>query len=208
VIGTNLFAATAGVGVFRSTNNGTSWTAINTGLTSATVLSLAVSGTNLFAATYGGGVCLSTNNGTSWTDVNAGLTGLGTLDYSLVVSGTNLFAGTYAGVWRRPLSDMVTPTFVEEIKGGDLPVGFALEQNYPNPFNPSTMIEVKIASAGHVSLNVFDLLGHEVGTLMNQILQPGVYKVTWEATGLPSGTYIYRLRANGLVQNKSMILLK
>ena len=61
-------------GVFLSTNNGTSWTAVNTGLTNTYVYALAVSGTNLFAGTYGGGVFLSTNNGTSWTAVNTGLT--------------------------------------------------------------------------------------------------------------------------------------
>ncbi|MCK7528688.1 MAG: hypothetical protein MZV64_69590 [Ignavibacteriales bacterium] len=61
-------------GVFLSTNNGTSWTAVNTGLTNTNVRALAVSGTNLFAGTDGGGVFLSTNNGTSWTAVNTGLT--------------------------------------------------------------------------------------------------------------------------------------
>jgi photosystem II stability/assembly factor-like uncharacterized protein len=71
VSGTNLFAGTRG-GVFLSTNNGTSWTAVNTGLTNTDVTSLAVSGTNLFAGTFGG-VFLSTNNGTSWTAVNTGL---------------------------------------------------------------------------------------------------------------------------------------
>ena len=78
-------------GVFLSTNNGTSWTAVNTGLTNTACPALAVSGTNLFAGTEGG-VFLSTNNGTNWTAVNAGLT-----DQSLpalAVSGTNLFAGT------------------------------------------------------------------------------------------------------------------
>jgi len=92
--GTNLFAGTRG-GVFLSTNNGTSWTAVNTGLTSTWVWSLAVSGTNLFAGTWGGGVFRSTDNGTNWTAVNTGLTN--TDVRSLAVSGTNLFAGTWGG---------------------------------------------------------------------------------------------------------------
>ncbi len=95
VSGTNLFAGTSSGGVFLSTNNGTSWTAVNTGLTYTYVLSLAVSGTNLFAGTDGGGVFLSTNNGTSWTAVNTGLTN--TTVWSLAISGTNLFAGTSSG---------------------------------------------------------------------------------------------------------------
>src|SRR5262245_49489058 len=73
VSGTNLFVGTYG-GVFISTNNGASWTSVNTSLTSLVVTSLAISGTNLFAGTYYGGVYLSTNNGTSWTAVNNGLT--------------------------------------------------------------------------------------------------------------------------------------
>ena len=90
--GTNLFAGTAD-GVFLSTNNGTSWTAV--GLKNINVWSLAVSGTNLFAGTYDCGIFLSTNNGTSWTAVNNGLTN--TYIWSLAVSGANLFAGTGGG---------------------------------------------------------------------------------------------------------------
>src|SRR5712692_9817374 len=76
VSGTNLFAGTYDGGVFLSTNNGTSWTAVNTGLTNTIVNVLAVSGTNLFAGTIGGGVFRSTNDGTSWTAVDTGLTNL------------------------------------------------------------------------------------------------------------------------------------
>jgi photosystem II stability/assembly factor-like uncharacterized protein len=100
VSGTNLFAGTGG-GVFLSTNNGTSWAAVNNGVTNTNVSALAVSGTNLFAGTEGG-VFRSTNNGTSWTAVNNGVTN--TNVSALAVSGTNLFAGTWGGgVWRRPL---------------------------------------------------------------------------------------------------------
>ena len=98
ISGTNLFAGTMGDGVFLSTNNGTSWTAVNTGLTDTLVTSLAVSGTNLFAGTDNyGGIFLSTNNGTSWTAT--GLTNINTI-YSLTVNDTNLFAGIWgAGVF-------------------------------------------------------------------------------------------------------------
>jgi hypothetical protein len=107
--GTNLFAGTYGSGVFLSTNNGTSWNAVNSGLpANDDVHAFAFSGTNLFAGTYGSGVFLSTNNGTSWTAVNIGLTN--TLVEALAVSGSDLFAGTDGGVWRRPLSEMITST--------------------------------------------------------------------------------------------------
>jgi hypothetical protein len=96
--GTNLFAGTgsyviSGRGVFLSTNDGTSWTSVNTGLTDSNVTALAVSGTNLFAGTLDGGVFLSTNNGTSWTAVFSSLTGASVR--CLAVSGTNLFAGIW-----------------------------------------------------------------------------------------------------------------
>ena len=95
VSGTNLFAGTAGGGIFLSTNNGTSWTQVNTGLTNTSVRAIAVSGTSLFAGTRGGGVFLSTDNGTSWTQVNTGLTSADVR--FLAISGTNLFAGTRGG---------------------------------------------------------------------------------------------------------------
>jgi hypothetical protein len=95
VSGGNLFAGTGGGGVYFSTNNGTSWTAVNTGLTNLNVYALAANGGNIFAGTGGGGVFLSTNNGTSWTAVNSGLTNLNI--YSLTASGGYVFAGTYGG---------------------------------------------------------------------------------------------------------------
>jgi hypothetical protein len=113
VSGSNLFAAINVFGilpaglVFLSTNNGASWTPVNTGLTRGIIVySLVVSGSNLFAGTSGG-VFVSTNNGTSWMAANNGLTN--TDVHSLAVSGPHLFAGTDdGGVWRRPLSEMVT----------------------------------------------------------------------------------------------------
>jgi Secretion system C-terminal sorting domain len=95
--GTNLFAGTQGNGIFRSVDNGTSWTACNTGLPIYvnTVRTIAVSGSNLFAGVLGGGVFVSNNHGASWTAVNSGLTNLEV--YTVVVFGTKLVAGTYGG---------------------------------------------------------------------------------------------------------------
>ena len=97
VSGDNVFAGTYGGGVYLGTNNGTSWSKVNSGLTNLSVPSLVFIGTNLFAGTNGGGVFLSTDNGTSWTAVNSGLTH--TDATSLAVIGTNLFAGTGGGVF-------------------------------------------------------------------------------------------------------------
>ena len=203
VSGTNLFAGTIG-GVFLSTNNGTSWTAVNTGLTNTNASALAVSGTNLFAGTYSGGVYLLANNGTSWTAVNTGLTN--TYVNALAVSGTNLFVGTQAGgVWRRPLSEMITS--VERLPS-DLPTHFSLDQNYPNPFNPATAISFSLPSQSFVSLKVFDALGREVDVLLSEELSAGTYSRQWNAGGLSSGIYFYRLQAGSFTETKKLVLLR
>jgi hypothetical protein len=203
ISGTNLFAGTFGGGVFLSNNSGISWTAVNTGLTNTYVFALAVSGTNVFAVTYGG-VFLSTNSGTSWTAVNTGLTGTGVL--ALAVSGTDVFAGTGgSGVWRRPLSEMITSI---EQTSAQLPEKFVLYQNYPNSFNPSTTIEFSLPHSSYVTLKVFSLLGKEVATLACQNFTAGSYKVDWNAKSVASGVYLYRLVAGSFVGTKKMLLLK
>jgi serine protease len=88
------------------------------------------------------------------------------------------------------------------------PLTFSLAQNYPNPFNPTTNVEFQIAKRSHVSLKVFDLLGRGVATLADEERSPGSYKVTWDASNLPSGIYFYRLEAGGFVETRKMVLLK
>ncbi|MRR08457.1 MAG: T9SS type A sorting domain-containing protein, partial [Deltaproteobacteria bacterium] len=203
VSGTNLFAGTYSGGVFLSTNNGTSWTEVDSSLTYPHVASLAVSGTNLFAGTYGGGVFLSTNDGTSWTAVNSGLPR--PYVYALAVSGTSLFAGTVGGgVYRRPLSEMITsaPALSER------PNMFLLSQNYPNPFNPSTNIKYELPKSSDVKLSVYDMLGREVSVLVNERSEAGFHEVMFDASGLSSGVYLYRLTAGGFVQSRKLLLLR
>jgi len=89
-----------------------------------------------------------------------------------------------------------------------IPEEFALEQNYPNPFNPSTMIRYQLKQSGAVSLKVYDVLGREVETLVNEWQSPGWYEVKFGASSLPSGIYFYQLRAAGTVLTKKAMLLK
>ena len=89
-----------------------------------------------------------------------------------------------------------------------LPNEFALEQNYPNPFNPSTKIKYSIPQTSQVQIKVFDVLGNEIETLVNDEKQAGTYELTWSAANLPSGVYFYQLRAGNFVGTKKMILLK
>lgn len=93
-----------------------------------------------------------------------------------------------------------------------IPSNFALEQNYPNPFNPVTKIRYTIpgnveARRG-VSLRVYDILGNEVATLVDEYKEPGIYEVEFDAADLASGVYIYRLQADGYLNTRKMILLR
>jgi hypothetical protein len=127
---------------------------------------------------------------------------------ALAVSGKNLFASTlYEGVWRRPLSDLITLVPGE---GGStaLPTRFSLEQNYPNPFNPSTTISFSSPSKAFVSLKVFDALGREVSSLFLEELPAGTYQREWSARGLASGIYFYRLQAGPFVDTRTLLVLK
>lgn len=86
--------------------------------------------------------------------------------------------------------------------------GFNLLQNYPNPFNPVTTISYQIKEQGLVQLKVYDLLGSEIAVLVNEEKSEGAYSVSFDASNLPSGVYIYSLRVNDFVQNNKMTLLK
>ncbi|NWG29640.1 MAG: T9SS type A sorting domain-containing protein [Ignavibacteriaceae bacterium] len=98
------------------------------------------------------------------------------------------------------------PVSVETEK--ELPTKFSLSQNYPNPFNPTTNIEFRIADFGFVSLKVYDVLGNEIATLVNEKKPAGEYEVEFDASNLPSGIYFYQLKAGSFTETKKMILLK
>lgn len=98
-------------------------------------------------------------------------------------------------------------TGIEEI--GDVnPSAYALEQNYPNPFNPSTAIRFIQPNANHVTLKVYDLLGQEIATLVNEFKNAGAYEVTFDASNLPSGIYLYSISTGDFNAVKKMMLIK
>jgi hypothetical protein len=95
----------------------------------------------------------------------------------------------------------------------EIPSSFKLEQNYPNPFNPSTNIKYRVPSGSitdnkFVSLKIFDILGKEVETLVNEKQSPGEYEVNWDASQYPSGVYFYKLSAGDFSETKKMLLVK
>ena len=92
------------------------------------------------------------------------------------------------------------------VSEGRHPEMFALGQNYPNPFNPSTTISYQLPSRSHVTLKVFNLLGQETAVLVNGIESPGFKSVQWNASGVASGLYLYKLQAGKFVETKKLIL--
>ncbi len=208
-------------GLFRSTDNGTTWAPLNLSgstdpIPTDNVNSLAVSGTTLLA--LGGGLptlFVSTNAGNTWIRTMSGLP-VSEASTLLGNAGKVAFMGTSAylayqrddllnggGVWRRETAQLSTPTHANK-----KPTDFQLEQNYPNPFNPSTTITYQLPTASNVSLKIFDVLGREVATLVNERQNAGQYQVRFDATRLASGMYFYRLQAGGYIETKKMMLVK
>jgi hypothetical protein len=97
---------------------------------------------------------------------------------------------------------------VKLIGNQQVPEQFVLSQNYPNPFNPSTTIKFGIPRNSFATLKVFNILGQEVATLVNGETEAGSYEMTWNASGLSSGIYLYRLQAGKFIETKQMILLR
>jgi hypothetical protein len=103
---------------------------------------------------------------------------------------------------------IIRSQFVKENNELLSPDEFRLEQNYPNPFNPATTIRFSIPDQTFVTLKVYDIIGNEVATLVNESKTPGSYEINWKADQLPSGIYIYSIRAGNFVETRKMILLK
>ena len=105
----------------------------------------------------------------------------------------------------------IPSNIVTDVKmGSEIPSAYSLKQNYPNPFNPSTTIRYEISQLNHVSLKVFDALGREVATLVDEIKQPGIYNVSFNTkqSSRSSGVYFYRLQVGNFIDTKKMQLIK
>ena len=89
-----------------------------------------------------------------------------------------------------------------------VPKDFVLFQNYPNPFNPTTVISYQLPTAGHVVIKVYDVLGREVTTLVNERKSAGSYQVPFDAHLMPSGVYFYSLQSGSFKETKKMELIK
>ncbi|MFZ0456492.1 MAG: T9SS type A sorting domain-containing protein [Ignavibacteriaceae bacterium] len=211
VMDTILFVA-ANSTVFRSINNGVSWIFANSNLPSS-VSFLAVNDTIIYVLA-GREIYYSLDRGLEWYDG-------GYVDHDIKcmkVGGKYLFLGIDApfgisnSVWRRPLSEINKPMAIKYEP--EFPYNFKLYQNYPNPFNPRTTISWEWGIGSNIQIKIFDFLGREVKTLVNQYYSPGYHSITFNARDLSSGVYFYCIgvksegNINIFTKTRKLLLLK
>ena len=163
-----------------------------------------------------GGVVLSLTDGEAWEYLNENLpdvvSAIGYFvpqrDYPNQQETYTLFAGVFndttngAGVYKLDIT-----VDVKEVSN-QIPSEYKLEQNYPNPFNPSTTIQFAIPQQSFVRVEVFNVMGEKVSALVSETLSSGTYEYEWNAEGLPSGVYFYRLSTENYAQTKKLLLMK
>jgi hypothetical protein len=162
------------------------------------------------SASPSSGVLPSSNNINVTISCNALFLSSGTYTGSLVVSGSDI-NHQLANV-TIPVTFHVTPTGISD-NSSELPKEFALSQNYPNPFNPTTQIEFALPTKSLVSLEIYNVLGQKVRTLVDGVMAAGYKSVTWDGTdqsgqAVTSGTYFYKLTTADKVFTKKMTMLK
>jgi len=138
----------------------------------------------------------------SWIDTEAGKSKVRKLYYKISALDIGLHESTYSNeVWRWGR--------ILKISTGENPASaYNLQQNYPNPFNPATMISYSIKEEGLVTLKIYDVLGKEIATLVNENKPEGNYEVEFDASQLPSGMYIYKMQSGSFSNVKKMLLTK
>jgi photosystem II stability/assembly factor-like uncharacterized protein len=165
-----------------------------------------------FAGANNGGAMLAktTDGGITWQDQLPFQAGFESI--SIVNENVGYAVGDNGRVYKTTNGGV---NFIEEETSESQPEEFLLYQNYPNPFNPSTKIKFRIANTGFVNMKIYDVLGNEAATLINKEMQIGSYEVEFDASGLPSGIYFYKLatvptgrQADSFVATKKMVLLR
>jgi photosystem II stability/assembly factor-like uncharacterized protein len=211
-IGSNDYIYAAGK---RSEDNGETWiTMAYTGSHGASSYAENSVG-HLFCGTFnfGSGAFRSTNYGDNWEAINSGFPTEGYIDIRSIAIDSDDYL--YAGTLKYSMYKTTTPTVTSVENEKRLQSTFYLEQNYPNPFNPSTVISYQLPVSSNVTLKVYDILGNEITTLVDEYKPAGRYEVEFNAIShsggvrnLASGVYFYKLRAGEYISTRKMILIK
>ncbi|MHB8581590.1 MAG: T9SS type A sorting domain-containing protein [Ignavibacteriaceae bacterium] len=200
-------------GIIKSTDDGISWSNVNIQYPSLHVQKIFISrGNDIYVAAqsqellspYATYFILikSTDQGSTWQNISSGLpiNAISSIDED---SNGDIYIGTVGqGVYILNINTL-------DVKiDQNLITNYSLSNNYPNPFNPVTTINYTIAVKDFVTIKVYDLLGKEIATLVNEEKNSGSYSVEFNASKLSSGVYFYRMQAGGFVETKKLILLK
>ncbi len=198
-----LYIGTNGEGVYKSTDFGETWE-INIPSVYISVDALTFNSSNqLIVGGEISGCYLSTNEGRDWIERNAGLP---STFINTIYLDNNDFV--FVGLSNDGIYKSTSPVTSIPLEMSNYPLLYSLYQNYPNPFNPTTIIKYSLKDNGKVSVKIFNSLGEEVRTLVNEIKSVGNYDVEFNVSNLPSGVYIYRMQSGSFVTSKKMILLK
>jgi len=191
---------------YKTINGGDNWTAIASTPWSGWNADVSREDpTVVLTGNYGAAVSLSTNAGANWTAYTLPSGGCGA---GLIVPARNYQIAMQCSGLLKMVVNYTVITNVEEQVLTTVPTKFDLYQNYPNPFNPSTEIKYDILNAGNVSMNVYDISGKQVYTLVSGHKQAGSYSVKFDASSLSSGVYYYTLESAGNTFTKKMLLVK
>ena len=198
--------------IWHSTDGGTSWTSVSGNLNNQNAPSVrwvetfVVNSVVHYVLATSTGVYFTTElngNNTVWTQEavhSIGNVVVMMLDFR--PSDNTLVAATHGrGVWQASVPEPMT------VKG-DIPNDYTLEQNYPNPFNPSTSIPFAVANETDVTITAYDVTGKLIRTIASGRFAPGKHQVLFSADGLPSGVYLYRIKAGAFTQTRKMVLLR
>ena len=194
----------SGGGLFYTTDFGLSWQQFNEG---SYIIAFASNGEQLFIATRPR-IFLLLKQEMKLLDITGDLPD-SLFNYSMAVCGDNLFVGTgLNGLWYRSISGLT-----EVKKETETPTIFSLSQNYPNPFNPTTTFQYALKDEAAVTIKIYNILGKEIITLVNETQPAGYQSITWNGTDhsgnpVPSGIYICQMNAGNYTKSQKMVLMK
>jgi photosystem II stability/assembly factor-like uncharacterized protein len=189
-------------GIYKTTTGGQNW--INVQNNSSHTLFFLNENTGWVGSEYY--IRKTTNGGTNWKSENI----MQRVFYKNIYFINELTGWAAGGIDGLPKIFKTTNGGVSAIKqiSEYTPFIFSLSQNYPNPFNPITNVKFQMLNGCNAKIIVFDMLGKEIATLVNEQLQAGIYETNWDASQFPSGIYFYRLTTDDFTETKKMILLK
>lgn len=199
--GNTLFGSSI-FGIYRSTNNGLNWQKFDPGNGMVELHSITNIGSDIYifrTKTTGlSFIYKTTNFGTDW-ELYESFNGI--YIHDAVSVGHYLYTARDSGIYYKN-------TQTTSVEDNYLLNNYSLSQNFPNPFNPVTIINYQLAMNNYVTLKIYDILGNEVATLVNEEQSSGYYKIEWDASSLSSGVYFYTILSGDFVSTKKMLLLK